>query len=184
ARAEGGSFGTKSGAARVSGGNGRVWGAATVQHESSEGFNIAPEGPFGEKDGYRISSLSANAGAMLADNVRLDLNIRHSDKRAENDDQNGVKVRDRWIIASDTADLTETSVLLLGANLRWDMLGGDLTHLFAASRNLTQGDNVWFGSELPSLTETTDDAYRLSYQMSYRFATPAIGIQHAITGLV
>src|SRR5690606_13883637 len=42
ARAEGGSFGTKSGAARVSGGNGRVWGAATVQHESSEGFNIAP----------------------------------------------------------------------------------------------------------------------------------------------
>src|SRR5690606_18691353 len=42
ARAEGGSFGTKGGAARVSGGNERIWGSATVQHQRSDGFNIAP----------------------------------------------------------------------------------------------------------------------------------------------
>lgn len=183
ARAEGGSFGTKSGAARVSGGNGRVWGAATVQHLNSDGFNIAPDGPLGEKDGYRITSLSASAGAMLADNVRLDLNIRRSDKRAENDDQTGANLRNGWIIASDTADHTKTSVLLMGANLSWDMLGGDLTHLFTASRNVTYGNDLWFGSEPPSLTETTDDAYGLSYKMSYRFATPALGIRHSVTGL-
>src|SRR5690606_36762423 len=57
ARAEGRSFGTKSGAARVSGGNERIWGVATVQHQRSDGVNIAPEGPLGEKDGYRITSL-------------------------------------------------------------------------------------------------------------------------------
>mgnify|MGYP001406993661 CR=1 FL=1 len=185
ARAEGGSFGTKSGAARVSGGNERIWGAATVQHQRSDGFNIAPEGPLGEKDGYRITSLSANAGAMLTENIRLDLNIRHSDKHVQNDSSTG-DLRDGWDIVSDTLDYTNSSALLMGANLRWDMLDGDLTHLFKASRNLTRMNNFFFGSSLgpPSVTEINDDAYRLSYQTSYRFETPALGMQHSVTGLV
>lgn len=184
ARAEGGSFGTTEGAARVSGGNGRIWGAATVQHQRSDGFNIAPQGHLGEKDGYEITSLSASAGATLADNIRLDLNIRHSDKRLDRDDQMGLDTRDGWIIASDTFSRTNSNVLLMGANLRWDMLGGDLTHLFKASRNLTSWKDIDYGFSLGSPTETDDDAYRFSYQSTYRFATPALGIRHAITGLV
>jgi len=184
ARAEGGSFGTTEGAARVSGGNGRIWGSATVQHQRSDGFNIAPQGHLGEKDGYEITSLSASAGAMLADNIRLDLNIRHSDKRLDRDDQTGLDTRDGWIIASDTFSRTNSNVLLMGANLRWDMLGGDLTHLFKASRNLTSWKDIDYGFGLGSPTETDDDAYRFSYQSTYRFATPALGIRHAITGLV
>lgn len=186
ARAEGGSFGTKGGAARISGGNERFWGAATVQHQRSNGFNIAPEGAWGEEDGYRITSLSANAGAMLAENVRLDLNIRHSDKRVQNDDQTGANLRNGWVIASDSLSHTKASVLLMGVNLRWDMLGGDLTHLFTASRNSSNWNDFYFGAGFgpPSVTDTNDDAYRLAYRTSYRFSTPAIGMRHAITGLV
>jgi vitamin B12 transporter len=188
ARAEGGSFGTKGGAVRVSGGNKRIWGAATVQHQRSDGFNIAPEGSLGEKDGYRITSLSASAGAMLAENVRLDLNIRRSDKHFERDDATGLDRREGWDIASDSISHTSSTVLLMGASLRWDMLGGDLTHLFKATRNLTSWNDTQIadfdgnGFGPPLLTETNDDAYKFSYQASYRFATP--GVRHAITGQV
>lgn len=198
ARAEGGSFGTAGGAARVSGGNDRVWGAATVQHQRSDGFNIAPKGLLDEEDGYRITSLSASAGAMLADNIRLDLNIRRSEKRLDRDDETGFDSRDGWIISSDSFSHYASTVLLMGADLRWDMLDGALTHVFKATRNLTTRDDVQiadfdenfdgtgFGNGFgpPSTVETTDDAYRFSYQSTYRFSTPVIGARHAITGLI
>ncbi|MFO7297394.1 MAG: hypothetical protein DIU63_07405 [Proteobacteria bacterium] len=186
ARAEGGSFGTKGGAARVSGGNERIWGSATVQHQRSDGFNIAPEGEWGEKDGYRVTSLSANAGVMLAENIRLDLNIRHSDKHVRNDDQTGISVRNEWVIANDSLNFTNSSVLLMGANLRWDMLEGRLTHVFSASRNETRWNDYWFGAGFgpPSITNTNDDAYRLSYKTSYHFAMPVIGLQNSVSGLI
>ena len=189
ASTEGGSFGTIGGAARVSGGNDRAWGAATVQHQRSNGFNIAPEGPLGEDDGYRITSLSASAGAMLADNIRLDLNIRRSDKDLDRDDETGLNSRDGWIIPSDSFSRYKSTVLLMGADLRWDMLGGDLTHLFKAARNVTSRDDVMiadfgFGFGPPLPVDTTDDANKFSYQSTYRFNTPMLGAHHAITGLV
>jgi vitamin B12 transporter len=189
ASTEGGSFGAVGGAARISGGNDRAWGAATVQHRRSEGFNIAPEGPLGEDDGYRITSLSASAGAMLADNIRLDLNIRRSSKDLDRDDETGLNSRDGWIISSDSFSRYKSTVLLMGADLRWDTFGGDLTHLFKAARNLTTRDDVMiadfgggFGPPLP--VDTTDNAYKFSYQSTYRFNTPVLGVRHAITGLV
>ena len=182
ARTEAGSFGTRGGAARVSGGSDRVWGAVTVQHVDSDGYNLAPEGPLGEKDGYRLTSLSAKAGAMLAENVQLNLNIRHSDKQLDRDDENPMITRDGWLILSDSFSRSSSRVLLMGADLRWDMLGGDLTHIIKATRNLTNRDDVAvFGSdEFPAYN--TDDAYELSYQATYRFLTPVIGAKHTITG--
>jgi vitamin B12 transporter len=198
ARVESGSFGTKEGAVRLSGGNDRIWGAATVQHRASDGFNLAPEGLLGEKDDYKISSYSANAGAMLTDNIRLDLNIRYSDKRLERDDETGFDSRNGWIIASDSFSYYASTVLLMGASLRWDMLDGKWSHLFRANRNLTTRDDVQiadfdenfdgtgfgngFGPPVP--VETTDEAYKLSYLTTYRFSWPVLGLEHAVTGLI
>ncbi len=184
ARAEAGSFDTRGVAARVSGGSERVWGAVTVQHRESDGYNIAPEGPMGENDGYRLTSLSATAGAMLAENVRLNLSIRHSEKHLDRDDEDPQRTRDGWLIQSDSLSFSDSRVLLMGADLRWNMLDGDLTHVVKATRNLTNRDDVAFfgGAEFPAFN--TDDAYELSYQATYRFITPGIGAKHTITGLL
>src|SRR5690606_13078115 len=138
-------------------------------------------GLLGEKDDYKISSYSANAGAMLTDNIRLDLNIRYSDKRLERDDETGFDSRNGWIIASDSFSYYASTVLLMGASLRWDMLDGKWSHLFRANRNLTTRDDVQiadfdenfdgtgfgngFGPPVP--VETTDEAYKLSYLTTY-----------------
>ncbi|MCL4765985.1 MAG: TonB-dependent receptor [Hyphomicrobiaceae bacterium] len=197
-RIEGGSFGTKEGAARISGGTDRVWGSVTVQHRRSDGFNIAPEGALGEEDGNRLTSFSARAGAMLADNVRLDLGLRRVEKRGDRDDQTAFDTRDGFIIASDSFSHFNSTVLLMGADLRWDMLGGDLTHVFKATRNVTTrddvqiadfdevGDGSGFGNGFgpPSPFENTDEAYKLAYQATYRFATPGLMARHSVTGLV
>jgi vitamin B12 transporter len=184
ARSEVGTFATRGAAARASGGNDRVWGAVSVQHQGSEGHNLAPEGPLGEEDGYRLTSFSAKAGAMLAENIQLDVTIRHSDKKMDRDDETGGNTRDGWVILSDSLSHYSSSVLLMGANLRWDMLDGNLTHLFKASRNLTHRDDVLVSDFGIFPAYTTDDAYGISYQSTYRFQTPAIGVKHAITGLI
>jgi len=203
ARAEGGSFGTKGGAARVSGGNERAWASATVEHQRSDGYNIAPEGLLGEDDGYRITSFSASAGAMLSNNIRLDLNIRRSDKHLDRDDETGFDSRFKnggdWIIASDSFSRYSAAVLLMGASLRWDTLDGNLTHLFRISRNQTIrhdaiiadfDEEPWDGSGFgngfgpPVVQITKDDSFKLSYLTTYRFSTPGIGARHAISGLV
>src|SRR5690606_8985093 len=137
ARAEGGSFGTVDGAVRVSGGNDRVWGSVAAEQKRSDGFNISPGGNLGDKDGFRISSFSAKGGAMLSDNIRLDLQVRRSEKQLDRDDETGLDSRGGWIISSDSFSRYDSSVLLMAANLRWDMLDGNLTHLFRATRNIT-----------------------------------------------
>lgn len=182
ARAEGGSFGTFGGAVRAAGGSDRAWGALSVQHQDSRGFNIAPEGLLGEDDGFRITSLSATAGAMLADNIRLGVNIRRSDKHLDRDDQLS-QTRDGHPIASDTLSIYDSTVLLMGADLRWDMLDGDLTHVFRVTRNETRRDDVLF-IDTPLPDESTDEAYKAAYQLTYRFLTPWLMAKHGVTGLV
>jgi vitamin B12 transporter len=188
-RVEAGGFNTRDGAARISGGSERLWGALTVQRRQTDGFNIAPDGPLGEEDGSRLTSLSARAGAMLANNIRLDLTTRWVDKKGDRDDQTGLNSRDGFIIASDSFSRFASTVLLMGANLRWDALGGDLTHIFSATRNLTTRDDVQiadfgFGFGPPSPFANTDDAYKAAYQATYRFTTPWAMARHGITGLI
>lgn len=188
ARAEAGSFGTRGGAVRISGGNERVWGGVTAQHTQSDGFNLAPDGAFNENDGTRLTSLSARAGAMLAENVRLDLTLRRVEKKGDRDDQTGLESRGGYIIASDSFSHFASTVLLMGADLRWDTLGGDLTHVFKATGNVTTRDDVeiadygfGFGR---SPFENTDEAYKAAYQATYRFAPSWLPGEHAVTGLV
>lgn len=188
ARVEAGSFNTKEGAASISGGTERVWGTLTVQGQRSDGFNIAPDGPLGEKDGYRLNNISAKIGAMLTEDIRLDLNIRRSDKSVGRDDETGLNSRDGWIISSDSFSRYASTVLLMGADLRWDMLEGALTHQFKATGNITDRNDVMiadfgFGFGPPSPVYTTDEAYKFSYLATYRFNTGS-GFNHVITGLV
>ena len=199
ARAEGGSLGTKDGAIQVSGGTNRAWGSASVHYREQDGFNIAPDGALGEKDGSRITSFAARAGAMLTDTLRLNLSVRNVEKRGDRDDQTGVDGRGSgcaislppcFTIASDSFSHFNSSVLLLGADLQWDMLGGNLTHVLKATGNITERDDVQiadfgFGFGPPSPFTNTSEAYKIGYQGTYRFQTPMLlAARHSVTGLV
>ena len=50
--------------------------------------------------------------------------------------------RGGFIVATDTRSRQDGNVLLMGADLRWDMLGGALTHVFKVSRNVTERNDL------------------------------------------
>lgn len=189
-RAEAGTFNTRDGALRISGGSDRAWGSVTVHHQRSDGFNIAPNGPLGEDDGSRLTSFSAKAGFKPADNVQLNLNVRRTTKLVDRDDQTGLDSNGGFVVASDSFSRFSSSVLLMGADLRWDMLDGNLTHVFKANRNVTERDDeqiadFGFGFGLPSVFENESEASKFGYQGTYRFSTPMfLAAKHSITGLV
>ena len=188
-RAEAGSFNTQDGALRISGGNDRAWGAVTVHHQRSDGFNIAPNGPLGEDDGTRLTSFAAKAGFKPAENVQLNLNVRRTTKDIDRDDQTGLDRSGGFVIASDSFSRLSSSVLLMGANLQWDMFDGNLTHVFKATRNLTERDDVLiadFGSGFgpPSRFFNESETSEFGYQATYRFVTPLfLNAKHSLTGL-
>jgi vitamin B12 transporter len=181
ARVEAGSFNTKEMAASASAGTERVWGTVSMQHQRSDGYNLAPDGPFGEDDGWRFTSLAARMGAMLTKDIQLDFTIRHTDKKADRDDDMGA--RNGYTIQSDTPSWFETKTLLMGAQLRWDMLDGALTHVFKANRSVTENFDMALGWGFPAPYDNTSEANRFAYQGTYRFATP-FGVNHSITGLI
>jgi vitamin B12 transporter len=188
-RAEAGAFGTREGAVRASGGTDRVWGAVSLQYRQDDGFNVAPKGSLGEDDGSRLTSLSAKAGAMLAENLRLNLNVRNVEKRGDRDDQTGLDTRGGFVIASDSFSRFSSSVLLGGADLTWDTLGGDLTHVFKVTGNRTVRDDVQiadfgFGFGPPSPFNNTSEQYKVAYQSTYRFEAPMLGLRNSLTGQV
>lgn len=195
-RAEYGSFNTRDVAARVSGGNERAWGAVTVHRQSTSGFNIAPRGSLDENDGSRLTTISAKAGFKPAENIAIGFNFRRTDKQLARDDQTGLDSRGGFVIASDSSSRSQTMVELLGADLRWDMLGGALTHIFRANRNVTERNDftsAYFPNFFPppaaSLAESNfnnrSEAYTYAYQATYRFATPMLlAARHSVTGLV
>ena len=191
-RAEAGSFGTRDIAARVSGGTDRAWGAITMHQQTINGFNVAPDAVLGEEDGSRLTSLSAKAGFRPFAGVEINVNIRNISKVVERDDQTALGAgsnRSGFIVATDTLSRQDGRVLLMGADLRWDMLGGALTHIVKASRNITERNDLQLADYgfgiTPSPFNNTSQVDRLGYQATYRFATPMLlGSKHAITGLV
>jgi vitamin B12 transporter len=191
-RAEYGSFNTRDVAARVSGGTDKAWGAVTVHRQSTGGFNIAPDAILDEDDGSRTTSVSAKAGFRPFDGVEISFNVRNTAKKLDRDDQTGATPgsnRGGFIVATDSLSRFDSNVLLMGGELRWDMLGGALTHVFKATRNVTERNDLSladFGFGIfPSPFNNTGEDNRFSYAATYRFATPAMfAAKHSVTGLV
>jgi vitamin B12 transporter len=192
-RVESGARGTVDLAARVSGGNDRIWGAVTVHRQKTEGFNIAPDAVMDEADGSKLTSYSASGGIRPFDGVELTFNARRVSKLVQRDDQTGNGAgsnRSGLIVATDSISEQQGVVSLLGMQLRWDMLDGALTHVVKVNRNTTQRDDTTiadygFGPVVPSLFSNSSEADTVGYQATYRFATPMLAAaRHSLTGLV
>jgi vitamin B12 transporter len=191
-RVEAGSHGTVDAAARVSGGTDRAWGSITVHRQKTDGFNVSPDASLGETDAGRITSLSANGGVRLLPGVELSFTARDSTRTINRDDQTSATPasnRNGLIVSSDSLSVQDAHVMLLGAQLRWDMLGGALTHIFRANHNTTERNDLsladyGFGIT-PSRFSNESLVDTLAYQSTYRFATPMLfAARHSLTGLV
>lgn len=178
--AEGGSFGTRSVAGRVSAGTDKAWFSASLQHQQADGFNIAPVGT--EEDPYRISQLSLRAGAQLMPGVTLDFSVRNARKSAERDAFDGPI--GSLATAFDDNSHFETNLWVGGATLRWDSLDGRFTQILrgSAMTSLVRDvDETFFNYRSDNLGETE----KLSYAATYRFATDGIlPVKHGLTGQI
>jgi vitamin B12 transporter len=178
---ETGSFATNDIVARLSGGNDRANLSISAQRRRTDGFNIAPTG--NEKDGSELNTLSLRAGVKLLENMALDVSLRNMEKRADRDGFGDFSAPPgSFAQAFDDRSTLANHVFLAGANLKWDMLSGALSHEFRANHNgtTTQDSDRTFFSESKniSLTDT------FAYAGTYRFDTPAIWTKHSLSALV
>ncbi|MCW3845866.1 TonB-dependent receptor [Sphingomonas sp. LB-2] len=83
ASAEGGSFGTWSGNAAISGGNEHLSGALTAGYTTTDGISAAANGT--EADGYRQYGVTGRVEAFITPDVSVDLRGYYADSRADLD---------------------------------------------------------------------------------------------------
>jgi vitamin B12 transporter len=182
-RTEAGSFGTRDVAARVAGGNERGHLAVSSQWRETNGFNIAPVG--GEDDGSRLRTFNLRGGVRIVDGVTLDFTVRHSDKLADRDGFGNVfdaNLAGSLATAFDDGSVARDRILLAGAKLRWEMLGGRLTHEFRANHNGTTTTDL--DGSFNSFSRNISDTMKLAYLATYRLDTPASWGKHSISGLM
>jgi vitamin B12 transporter len=175
-KSEAGTLGSKDFAARLSGGSDSVHIAVSSHWRDTAGFNIAPSGD--ERDGSRLTSLGLKGGVRLLEGITLDFTMRYIDKFADRDGFGGPGTLG---IAVDDSSVLNHRLFLGGANLRWNMLDGKLTHEFRLARNdtVTSDNDSSFG-----LFRNVSEADKAAYLATYRLETPAIWAKHSFSALV
>lgn len=186
-RAEAGSFGTRDVAARIAAGSEQGYISLSAQGRQIAGFNAAPEGT--ENDGTRLANFALAAGLRLAPTARLDVTLRHSDKRAQYDDFGAILTRPPFLTADDANNVLRERATLAGATLAWDMLDGALTQELKANFASNLAVNRYeptLGFSAGTINNTRDEGSRFvgGYSATYRSDWPGIGLKQAITGLV
>ena len=175
---EGGSFGTRGVAARISGGTDKAWASATAQYRQSDGFNIAPNGS--ENDPWQARTIRLKGGFRPLHGVQVDFSLRNSNKRLDFD-QEAFNPATGLNEATDAPNQSVADVFLGGARLKWDLFDGAFTQILRTSHNRSKLDSsTVFGD-----TENLSEATRYGYLATYRFATPMLlAARHSISGLV
>jgi vitamin B12 transporter len=180
ARAEAGGYGTRDVAARASGGTDKFWLSVGANYREQNDFNWDPWGS--EDDPWRHSTFQVKGGLALMQGMTLDFFARRSDKFAHTDaDFFAPRPQTPFSSAIDAPDTADQQIFLGGVNLRWDMLGGALTHVVKANRNDTDLESFTFGSV--STNDSVVDT--LSYLATYRFgASQFLQSKHSISGFI
>ncbi len=178
ARVEGGSFGTRDVAARLSGGTDKLWLALGAQYRKSDGFNIAPQG--NEDDPWDNATVSVKGGLTVMQGMTLDFVARNTNKFT-NFDEDPTSFPVPSLVATDAPNTQDTHLFLGGVNLRWDLLDGAFTQVLSANRNVTDTASInAFG-----LSDNKGELEKLGYLATYRLATPGLlEAKHTFSGFV
>ncbi|CAN1721051.1 vitamin B12 transporter [Hyphomicrobium sp. 1Nfss2.1] len=179
-RTEGGSLGTSDVSGSASAGNGKGHFALNYHRQQSEGFNVSPEG--GEPDSWQLSTFSFRGGMNVSDGLSVNFAFRNMRRSADRDGFGGTtgelatSIDDPSTLGSDT--------WLAGVNVRWDTLGGHLTHEVRATRNAaTTTDLDMSFPAAPFHTRNESEDIKYGYLTTLKFATPSIFAEHSVTGL-
>jgi vitamin B12 transporter len=179
-KSEVGTLGTKDFAARLAGGSEKAHIAISQHWRGTDGFNVAPLGD--EGDGSRLSSVALKGGVSPVKGITLDFTTRYIDKKADRD-AFGDFLAPVGTLATAVDDLSvlEHRIFLAGANLRWEVLEGKLTHELRVTHNetITADRDEAFG-----LFKNVSEAEKAAYLATYRLDTPAIRAKHSFTGLI
>lgn len=176
---EGGSFKTRGGAVRLSGGTDKAWLSGTAQYRQSDGIDIAPNG--NETDPWRNRSLALKGGLRPLPGVQIDFTVRNTN-RFLNYDTLGPNPVTGLDEAQDAPNTSVSDVLLAGAKVRWDLFDRAFTQVLRATYNRSD-----LTSRDPGLgvTQNINKSEKFGYLATYRFATPMLfAAKHSISGLV
>ena len=182
-RSEVGSFATRSNGVSASGGTDAAYGTITYQRMETAGFNISPLSGAKERDGTRLETLSSKVGFKLNEEISANFSLRNMHKWGDRDGFGGPE----GSLATATDDLSffTSDIWMLGANLRWDMLGGALSHVVHADSNRTSRQDIDLGEFGPFFSRNLSEARRLSYLATYRFDTPdLLWAKHSVSSLI
>ena len=168
--AEGGSFGTFNGGARI-GGGGETWvGGLGVSYLDTDGENIAREGS--EKDGYDNTTLSLNGSWIPTSGLKFGLTGRYTDASTHTD---GTDLFVTGLPADPvppSADARREDAEQLYAGVTGDLatMNGRWRHNLRA--NLTSADRDVFVDSGERSTNYSGDTYALYYVSSIGLAGP------------
>jgi vitamin B12 transporter len=193
ARAEAGSLRTRDVAAGITGNNDRAYVAINGHVRTSNGFNVAtvadPNNPgFSDLDKSRLASIGFKAGVKVGDAGQIDVVLKNVSKSGGRD-SDGPFDLPGLARAMDTPAFFSSDSMLAGVNLRYDMFGGALTHVFRANRNaVTRKDSEYYTAYGPAFFapfENRSVTDKAGYLTTYRFATPLLfAAKHSVSGLL
>lgn len=181
AKTEFGSYGTKDVSARASGGTDKAWLSIGATYREQTGFNAAIYGT--EDDTWDNATINVKGGFTIIPGMTLDFVARNTNKFT-NTDPEDILPQTGLNGATDAPNFTKDDIFLGGANLRWEMLDGALTHIVKANKTETDSESFstgFFGGTAWNLSE----AETYSYLATYRFSAPELlQSKHSISGFI
>lgn len=150
---EGGSFGTFNQQSTVSGGTDRYWYSFSGAWYRTDGFSAAAAGS--ENDGYENGTLSGRVGALLTDELDVDVVWRYTDADVDLD---GFSAAPPFLPA-DSASNLDSENFFLRPQIRYTMFEGRLEHRIGYSFTSYKRD------DLNGFQRSFDgDSHRFDYQ--------------------
>lgn len=180
-RQEAGGFETTDTAVSVSGGTDEIYTNLTVHGQSSNGFNIAPEGI--ENDSAAHQSILFKGGVKPTGNTALDFMVRRVNKKGDRDNEGGAP--GTFAVQVDTPSNFETDILLARGAATLETFGGRWVHTFSTDLNETfrsDTDVTGFGT---SYSRNDSRSRRHRYLTTVNGQTPRLGgATHRLTGMI
>ena len=176
AKVENGTFDTTNTSFNVSGGDDVIFGSFNLSRQSTNGFNIAPEGR--ETDETKKRTIAFKGGVRPYKFLLLDVVARISDKTAGSDPEGpGAGLLP---VLFDRQDFSFADVRLAGAGATLELFDGHWIHEFRGNVNETKREFM-----SPTFFSRNDGKSRQSqYLSTLKFDTPGLARgKHKLTGL-
>ncbi|WP_349361087.1 TonB-dependent receptor domain-containing protein [Stappia sp.] len=177
-RAEGGTDGTRLGAASVRGGGETFDIAVSAAFRENDGFNLSDFGS--EKDGGHNGTLNGKLNWDITDALTFDWSARYVDRKTATDDQDFRRPdRPTQGLVIDTLSNSENREFFTGAGLSWTLFDDRLVQ--KARVEYTDIERRDYNAVNGSPSGNEDQRIHASYQATGTFRTDFLEAEHSLT---